>query len=84
MTTTAPTPTEVAMTSEAATLLAGVLEHCEEFLRTRPGVRADLADFCTHRSMVTSGWLIDMLALHALHLRARIDDLDRTHPKDRR
>jgi hypothetical protein len=79
---TTPTPTEVSMTRQAAALLAGVLEQCEEFLRTQPGVRAELADFCAHRPTFTSGGLIDMLALHALHLRARVHDLDHTHPQE--
>lgn len=79
---TIPTTTEVTMTSQTAAMLAGVLEQCEEFLRT-PAGRAELADFCTRRPTVTSGWLIDMLALHALHLRARLSDATTPTIQDR-
>lgn len=82
MTTTNPTTSSITMTSQAAAQLAGLLKQCEEFL-TQPGVRAQLAEFCLPRPTVSSGWLIDMLAWHALHLHAKIDDPTPADPQDR-
>ena len=78
MTTTTTTDTSgtdgtIVMSREAASRLADLLDHCEHVLAD-PAVRADLAEFCTHRPGISSGWLIDLLALHTLHLRARLDE----------
>ena len=66
-------PTMITTSSDSVARLVEVLEHCDEFLRTTPPVvRAELADFCLQRPNLTSGWLIDMVALHAFHLRTRL------------
>lgn len=74
------TTTEITISSQAAAALADVLEQCEAFFTANQLARAELADFCLHQPpAVTSGWLLDMLGWHALHLRARVSDLDHTH-----
>src|SRR4051794_25888098 len=72
MSTPAPS-TEVTITTQAAARLADLLEQCETILSTPP-LRAELAEVCLHRPGISSGWLIDLLGLHALHPRARLAD----------
>lgn len=77
MTTTNTTTTStITITSQTAARLAETLQHCEQFL-SQPDVRAELIDYCNQHPNVSSGWLVDMLGWHALHLHAKIDDLTR-------
>jgi hypothetical protein len=69
----------IVISGDVAHRLVTVLELCEAFL-ANPTVRAQLAEFCLPRSGVTSGWLIEMLGLHALHLKAHLDDAARDQP----
>jgi hypothetical protein len=75
MTTTEPTQTMITMSAGSVACLLEALDYCDEFLRTTPpAVRAELADFCLIRPGLSSGWLIDMVSLHAYHLRTRLTE----------
>jgi hypothetical protein len=67
----------IAMSAGSVARLLEVLDYCDEFLRT-PAVRAELVDFCHARPGLASDWLIDMVGLHGLHLRARLTDAGTT------
>lgn len=80
MTTTETNPpvtdqTTITISSGTAARLLEVLDYCDEFLRTTPAtVRAELVDFCLARPGLSSGWLIDVVGLHAYHLRTRLTE----------
>jgi hypothetical protein len=75
--TTTPTTQQPKITMSAGSVarLLEVLDYCDEFLRTTPpAVRAELVDFCRARPGLAPDWLIDMIGLHALHLRTRLTE----------
>ena len=76
MTTTPTTqPSTITMSAGSVARLLEVLDYCDEFLRaTPPAVRAELVDFCHARPGLAADWLIDMVGLHALHLRTRLTE----------
>jgi hypothetical protein len=74
----------ITMSSGTADRLAEILELCDQFLRSTPLVYAELIEFCLPRPSVNSGWLIDMVGLHAHHLRAKLDDLHHATGQDPR
>jgi hypothetical protein len=67
--------TKITMSASSVARLLEVLDYCDAFLRTTPpAVRAELADFCHARPGLAADWLIDMVGLHALHLRTRLTE----------
>ena len=80
MTTTPTTkPSMITMSAGSVARLLEVLDYCDEFLRTTPPVvRAELVDFCQTRPGLAPDWLIDMVGLHALHLRSRLTETGTT------
>jgi len=77
--TTAPQQPTITMSAGSVARLLEVLDYCDEFLRTTPPiVRTELVDFCHTRPGLAPDWLIDMVGLHALHLRTRLTETGTT------
>ena len=68
-------PDEVALSGRAIIRLADLLDHCHTFLDTHQTARVELADYCNSQPYaVTSHWIIDQLAWHALLLRIQLEE----------
>jgi len=76
MTTIDTTKPMITMSAGSLTRLVEVLEHCDQFLRS-PGIPDQLVEFCHQDPTLTAGWLIDMVGLHAYHLRTRLEEAGR-------
>ena len=69
------TPETVVLPGSAVEQLAIVLDHCHAFLDSNPDVQAQLREYCLNQPYeVTTFWLVDRLAWHALLLRVHLDE----------
>jgi len=68
-------PETVVLPRRAIEQLAMVLDHCHAFLDDNSGVQAQLREYCLPQPYeVTTFWVIDRLAWHALLLRVHLDE----------
>jgi hypothetical protein len=65
--------TTINMSAGSVARLIEVLELCDQFLRS-DDIRDELIEFCHRDPTLTSGWLTDMVGLHAWHLRTRLEE----------
>ena len=72
-TTTEEPPERVVLSGRAVGQLVELLDHCHAFLDGNPGVQAELREYCLPQPYgVTTFWVIDKLAWHALLLRVQL------------
>jgi hypothetical protein len=66
-------PERVILSGRAVAQLVELLDHCYAFFDGNEGVQAELREYCqTQPYGVTSFWVIDQLAWHALLLRVQL------------
>lgn len=66
-------PETVLLSGRAVADLVELLDHCYGFLDGNPDVQAELREYCLPKPYgVTSFWVIDQLAWHALLLRVQL------------
>ena len=72
-TATVEPPETVLLSGRAVADLVELLDHCHAFLDSNKGVQAELREYCQTQSYhVTTFWVIDQLAWHALLLRVQL------------
>ena len=68
-------PETVLLSGRAVADLVELLDHCHAFLDGNKGVQAELREYCLPKPYgVTSFWVIDQLAWHALLLRVQLTE----------
>ena len=66
-------PERVILSGRAVAQLVDLLDHCYAFLDGSPDAQAELREYClTQPYGVTTFWVIDQLAWHALLLRVQL------------